>query len=175
MQQKNSRTPEIICFVLFFLFVLFSSEAFCGLNSKYAPEIKAALSRYVEYYKNRDARGIASLYLSEENVVAIGAGKDQKETNRAGIRKAYEEEFSFYREIRSLQYKVISMSSLGHICWISAEVHGNAFLAAGAGSMISGRLTAVLRRIGAKWYFVQTHFSLPADGPKIIQTERRSP
>lgn len=162
------RALTTVILVLFFL-ICSSINASGFMNSKYAPEIKAAVQKYSALYKRMDADGIASIYSSDRDIVIIGAGKDQDNIEYKGAASAYQKEFSFYKKINSLEIKINYMSSLGHICWISADVFGNVILFNGSKSVISGRLTAVLRKFGNKWLFIQTHFSIPADGPKLTE------
>lgn len=169
-REKGSPFRRALTCFIFFLFVLISSskDASGFMNYKYAPEIKAAVQKFSALYKRMDAKGIASIYLSDQDIVIVGAGKDQDNIGIEGAVPAYEKEFSFYKKINSLDFKINSMSSLGHICWISADVFGDVVLSNGSKSIISGRFTAVLRKVGLKWLFIQTHFSIPADGPKRV-------
>ncbi|MEN6465988.1 MAG: nuclear transport factor 2 family protein [Syntrophaceae bacterium] len=162
------RVLTSVILVLFFL-ICSSINASGFMNSKYAPEIKAAVQKFSALYKRMDADGIASIYSSDRDIVIIGAGKDQENIESVGAASAYRKEFSFYKKINSLEIKINYMSSLGHICWISADVFGNVILLNEAKSIVSGRFTAVLRKFGNKWLFIQTHFSIPADGPKILK------
>ena len=139
------------------------------MNPGYTAEIKATLTKYAEFYTKKDASGIVSLYLPDGDIVAIAAGKVQRNTGPAGILKTYEKEFSCYKEIASFDYKTLSIASLGHVGWISADIFANCILANGSHSIITGRFTAVLRKTGGKWLFVQSHFSIPAEGPAIYR------
>ncbi len=133
----------------FFLFVLISSskDASGFMNYKYAPEIKAAVQKFSALYKRMDAKGIASIYLADQDIVIVGAGKDQDNIGIEGAVPAYEKEFSFYKKINSLDFKINSMSSLGHICWISADVFGDVVLSNGSKSSYPEGSPAVQRKV----------------------------
>lgn len=167
---KGFRFRKKACLVFVpLILALVSTNAFGFMSPKYAPEVKAAVLKYSAFYRQMDAEGIASVYSPNGDAVVIGAGKDQDSIDSKGVISAYEKEFSFYKKIRSLDLKINSMSSLGHVCWISADVFGDVVLSNGSKSIISGRFTAVLRKFGNKWLFIQSHFSIPADGPKRIK------
>lgn len=152
-------------------FILLIWSLFCHASAKSdnMAEMGRILNRYSSHYKNMDIEGILSDYSPEPDIIAIGPGREQRSRGPEEVRRAYKRELANYKKINSLEIKTVSVSSLGHVAWISADVFGKALLTSGSPTIISGRLTAVMKKVGRKWLLMQTHFSVPIDGPQLVR------
>lgn len=140
------------------IFVTYADE---GKETRTKMEITAVVNKLAETYKNKDIEGVMALYATGPDTIAIGADVEAgKLIGPQQIRAAYERDFSTLKEISSVEYKVISISSSANVAWLTADgfasvVENNETI------KFCGRLTAVLKNINGKWLFVQTHWSFP--------------
>lgn len=152
-----------------FIALIWSLLCYASIKSDCLAEMSKVLNRYSSHYRHMDIDGIMLDYSPEPEIIAIGPGREQRSRGPEEVRRAYQRELANYKKINSLEIKTVSASSLGNIAWISADVFGKALLTSGSPTIISGRLTAIMKKVGRRWLFLQTHFSVPIDGPELVR------
>ena len=131
-------------------------------NTKSKSEIQAMVSKFNELYRAKDIEGLTGLYSDAPDVIAIGAGKLEQFVGHKAVEAAYKEEFAEVGEIKSVVHKIVSLTisgetaSLGAVRYITA-LRKNEVIQS------TGRLTAVLKKVHGRWFFIQTHYSLPPE------------
>jgi uncharacterized protein (TIGR02246 family) len=131
-------------------------------TAKTKKEIQAVMAEFNSSYRRKDIEGIMALYLNTPDTIALGTGKAGECIGHEAIRKAYEKEFSEFKEIKALEYNTLSLFVSGEIAALAADMRIAAVQGHGTVTK-AGRLTAVLKRTDGKWFFLQTHFSPPSE------------
>ena len=140
------------------------------MNPGYTAEIKATLTKYAEFYTKKDASGIVSLYLPDGDIVAIAAGKDEKNAVPAGIfEKPMRKNFPVIKRSHLLTIRHFLLPPWDTLAGFRPIFSQTAYWPMGPIRSSQGGLRAVLRKTGGKWLFVQSHFSIPAEGPAIYR------
>jgi len=131
-------------------------------NTKTEVEVMAVINQFIESFQKQDLDGNLALYASDDDVVTIGTGADEKCVGLAEIKAEGERAFA-QSEMRSIQLSWYSVSAAGAVAWVASE---GIIQAKVGGQEISFpiRLTFVLERRGERWLIVQLHGSLPAAG-----------
>lgn len=153
--------------ILFPVLIFFVFSAPVSAASKTDDEIKAAIDKFTDSYKQKDIAGVMAMYVKSPSTLVIGSGKDEKFLGYAAIKAVYEKDFASWKEITAMNYKIISLSTTGRVAWLAADLSGTYIMKEGPVN-VAGTFTAVLKKTGAKWQFAQTHFSLPSDIPMVI-------
>lgn len=125
-------------------------------------EIKEVLDKMSEDYKKGNIDEVLTLFAPDPDVVLIGSGTDEKRIGLDEIRTQVERDIA-QTESRSMEHRIISISSAGSISWCATEsiVHATV---SGQEITFDGRSTVVLEKRGDKWLIVQMHFSTPLSG-----------
>jgi len=128
--------------------------------AKVEKEIKAVLKKHGDYFKAKNLDGVMSLYAKEPDVISIGSEENEEAIGLDQIRAEYKKSFAAISSLNSISYKNLRISSVGNAAWLYMEVKINLVLTrTGKPLDINGRFTAVLKKKGNQWLFVQTHFS----------------
>lgn len=135
--------------------------------SKVKGQLGAAIEKLNGAYKNKDIKGVMAMYAKDPAVTAIGTVKDEKVVGPDAVKALYERDFNNFIDVKKMAYKIISFGSSGKIAWLAADMSAT-FVTKDGEMDIAGRLTAVLKKTGKKWQFVQTHFSFPVAAPQVI-------
>ena len=127
-------------------------------------EIQSVLDRFCEGYGNKDIDILLSLFDPDPDVLVIGTGEDEKRTGLEEIKIQFERDFCQSDQL-TVEFKNVSVSELGPVCWVAGDTHVY-FTAENKAMRVFLRFTGVLANRDGKWLFVQTHFSLPfSDSP----------
>jgi len=165
---ETSPVRGIIAFSILILFLLsLSFPAAVFAASKTEGEIKAALGKLSGAYKNKDLKGVMAMYAKGAGTLTIGSGKEEKALGYEAVKKVYEKDFTLWIMNTAMDYKIHALSSAGKVAWLAADLSATYITRDGILD-VAGRFTAVLKKTGKNWQFVQTHFSFPADPPQVI-------
>jgi ketosteroid isomerase-like protein len=164
----TSHFRSVISFVILILFLIsLSVPAAVSAASKTEGEIKAAMDKLNKAYKNKDIKGVMAMYAKGPGTIVIGSGKEENAVGHEAIKKLYEKDFTLWKMNTAMDYKIFSFSSSGKVAWLAADMSAT-FITNDGMIDITGRFTAVLKKSGKNWQFVQTHFSFPADPPQVM-------
>jgi len=164
----TSHIRGVISFVILILFLISVSfpAAVCAA-SRTDGEIKAAMDKLNKAYKNKDIKGVMAMYAKGPGTIVIGSGKEENAVGHETIKKLYEKDFTLWKMNTAMDYKICALSSSGRVAWLAADMSAT-FITNDGVVDIAGRFTAVLKKSGKNWQFVQTHFSFPADPPQVM-------
>jgi len=140
-------------------------------TSKVEGEIKAILKKHGEFYKAKDLKGIMSLYAKRSDIISVGSqeGKDAVGYERIGAE--YKKAFAAVSEVKSIDYSNLNISASGNVAWVYMQIRAVIVMSQILKTVdVKGRFTAVLKKEGKQWQFVQTHFS-EAAGPVVVAFE----
>ena len=130
------------------------------VSPKAEGEIKAVLKKHSEFYKTKDLKGIMSLYAKGPDVVSIGSEEGKDAIGYEQISAKYKKAFADITDIKLISYSNLSISVFGNVAWVYIQIKASLNMAQGGKPVdIKGRVTAVLKKDGKQWQFVQTHFS----------------
>jgi ketosteroid isomerase-like protein len=149
-------------FILLGSLMVFPDSLSVPKTSKTRKEIQTVMAKFTSSYRRKDIEGIMALYSNAPNTIALGTGKAGKCIGHEAIRRAYQKEFSEFKEIKAVGYENLSLFVSGEIAALAADTR----VAAVRGHRTvtkSGRLTAILKRTDGNWFFLQTHFSPPSE------------
>jgi ketosteroid isomerase-like protein len=134
-------------------------------------EIKAVLKKHGELYKARDLKGIMNLYAKGPEVMSIGSEEGKVAIGQGQISAEYKKSFVAIAELKSISSSNFKMSVSGNVAWVYLQIKASLVLAQGGKPLdVKGHFTAVLKKDGKQWKFVQTHFSEVAR-PLVITFE----
>jgi ketosteroid isomerase-like protein len=162
---NDSKGTFLFIVLVLFVFSL-SLTATASAAAKTEGEIKAAMDKMNKAYKAKDLKGVMAMFAKSPAVAVIGSGKE-KAVGYDAVRKIYEKDFTFWKMVTALDYKIFALSSSGKAAWLAADMSATYITGDGVVD-VAGRFTAVLKKTGKNWQFVQTHFSFPADAPKVV-------
>lgn len=133
---------------------------------KASPEVEQAvlttLTESWDAYRRQEADEVISFYTDDEDLVAIGTGRDERFLGRESLRQGLVKDFSQGHEAK-LVITWASVSQAGQVAWVAAECVAEVNLGCQT-ARVPGRLTAVFEQRGGRWCIMQTHFSLPGAG-----------
>jgi len=165
---ESSHVRGVISFLILILFLIsLSFPAAVSASSGTKGEIKAAMDKLSKAYKNKDLKGVMAMYAKGSGTLVIGSGKEEKAVGYEAIKKVYEKDFTLWKMNTAMDYKIYALSSSGKVAWLAADMSAT-FITRDGVLDVAGRFTAVMRKTGKNWQFVQTHFSFPADPPMVI-------
>lgn len=140
--------------------LLLPAPAAAKTTAKVEREIKTVLKKHSEYFKAKNLDGVMSLYAKEPDVTSIGSDDGEEAIGAERIRAEYKKSFAAIAALNTMSYQNLHISSSGNVAWLYMEVKINVLMAkAQKPLVINGRFTAVLKKKGSRWQFVQTHFS----------------
>ena len=126
-------------------------------------EVKAALEGYAKAYAARDIKGVMDLIAPEAETAFTGCeGGESLLLGLDQVKTGHEHDFSEAKSIRT-ECSPLVIGAKGDVAWFSARLvlHWDT----GTKKLLyAGRWTGVLEKRDGKWLFVQSHFSLPAEG-----------
>jgi ketosteroid isomerase-like protein len=137
-------------------------------DSKTEIEVMAFMNRFNRAYRTRKIDDLMALFAPDPDVVLIGTGLDGRLVGRDKIRARAERDWA-QSEASSFEYGWTSVSKIGSVALVSAEVTARANIA-GKENVFPWRFTAALDNRAGKWLVCQLHLSAPASG----QTEGKS-
>ncbi|MBF0564588.1 MAG: nuclear transport factor 2 family protein [Nitrospirae bacterium] len=127
-------------------------------------EIDIMLKAFSKAYVDRDLIDVMSYYSTDQDTIAVGSNEDEKFIGPEMIKEGYLQDFLAAKQLKYFDVKVLALSSYGNVAWLFADA--NVGIVTKQKTIdVKGRFTAVLKRGGSGWKFVQTHFSLPAPTP----------
>jgi ketosteroid isomerase-like protein len=133
-------------------------------------EIKAMLKKHGELYKAKDIQGIMNLYAPGPGVMSIGSEERKVAIGYEQISAEYKKAFAAITELKSISSSNFNIGVSGNVAWVYAQIKASLVLAGGKPLDVKCHLTAVLKKDGKQWKFVQTHFSEVAR-PLVITFE----
>lgn len=140
-------------------------------NPKAEGEIKSVLKKHNNYYKAKDLDGVMSLYAKGPDVVSIGPDEGEEAIGYEQIRGEYKKAFAALEEFKTINYSNLKISVAGNVAWIYVQIKASMIMTQGGQAAdVKGRFTAVLKKNGKQWQFVQAHFSEPSR-PIVITFE----
>ena len=126
-------------------------------------EVKAALEGYAKAYAAKDIKGVMDLIAPDAETAFTGCeGDESLLVGFDQVKTGHEHDFSQAQSIRT-ECTPLVISAKGDVAWFSARLvlHWDT----GTKKLLyAGRWTGVLEKRDGKWLFVQSHFSLPAEG-----------
>jgi ketosteroid isomerase-like protein len=125
-------------------------------NARIKKEIETLMTVYNTLYQNKDVEGIMELYSTDSDIIMLGKGAYS--IGHKAIREAYQQEFSSFSEIKSGEWKPLSLLITGDIVTLAAARHLTAVRGSEVVNIV-GAVTAVIKKINGDWFFIQTHFS----------------
>ena len=127
------------------------------LSSENEAAVVAVLKRFSQAYSARDADAALALFLPEDETVMIGSGQEEISIGFSQVKKVLMRQFA---EWDALSFELKWGAALGQesIAWVATVVSATD----SRQRRSTGRFTAVLQQRHGQWFFVQTHFSFPA-------------
>lgn len=157
----------VVCaFIILFIMAL-SLPAAASASSGVKGEVKAAMDKLSKAYKNKDLKGVMAMYAKGSGTLVIGSGKEETAAGHKAIKKVYEKDFELWKLNTVMDYKIHALASSGKVAWLAADLSAT-FITRDGVLDVAGRFTAVMKKTGKNWQFVQTHFSFPSDPPQVV-------
>ncbi len=124
--------------------------------------VQSTLDKIAEAFEERDLDKMMSLFSTDEDLVVMGTGADEKKVGKSEVKSLFKRDWA-QSEASSIAYNWKSITVEGKIAWVAAEA---AFYArVGSREMhIPTRLTIILKKTGKEWLIVHWHASIPAAG-----------
>ena len=129
-------------------------------NAETEAAVMGTLNKFLETYRQRDIKGLMSLFPPDKDQVMFGTGADEKRIGRDEIKFQAERDWS-QTEALDFNLNWIQVSAAGPVAWVAADGVGQG-KAGGQEFLFPVRMTAVLEQRGDQWYLVQSHVSLPS-------------
>jgi ketosteroid isomerase-like protein len=145
-------------FILLGSLMVFPDSLSAPKAAKTRKDIQTVMMKFSSSYRKKDVGGIMALYSNTPDTIALGIVKAGKCIGRQAIRKAYEREFSQFKEIEAVEYKMLSLFVSGDVASLAADISVSAMCEHGP-VRTTERVTAILKKTDGKWFFQQTHFS----------------
>jgi ketosteroid isomerase-like protein len=124
-------------------------------------EILSILDDYAKYYLNKDLDGLISLFVSDQDLVAIGTGADEWVNGLDQLRNGFIRDLSQADDIRMI-FDNLTISKLEEVVWVSGTMTMHAMVD-GSEVIMPGRITMVLIKRNNGWLFTHLHYSVPAE------------
>jgi ketosteroid isomerase-like protein len=124
--------------------------------------VLSTLDKIAEAFEERDLDKMMSLFSTDEDMVVMGTGADEKRVGKSEARSLFKRDWS-QSEASSIDYNWRSISAEGKFAWSAVE----ATVYARIGSReihLPSRLTIIMKKSGKEWLIVHWHASLPASG-----------
>lgn len=122
--------------------------------------LQEAIERLEACYSARDIDGILSF--TSPGFIGYGSGSDEVVLSAEELRLMLVRDFSQCESIR-MTFTNMHVREDVRAGWMLADCTISAMIS-GKEVVLSGRMTAVFRKIPPGWQMVQTHFSLPCAG-----------
>jgi ketosteroid isomerase-like protein len=140
-------------------------------SPKVEGEIKAFLKKHGELYRAKDLKGVMSLYAKGPDTMSIGSEEGKVAIGYDQISAEYKKAFAAVREIKSIDSSRFNLSVSGNVAWVFVQINASLItVRGGKPEDVKGFFTAVLKKDGKEWKFVQTHFAEVAK-PLVITFE----
>jgi len=122
----------------------------------------STLDKIAEAFEERDLDKMMSLFSTDEDMVVIGTGADEKRVGKSEARSLFKRDWS-QSEASSIDYNWKSISAEGKLAW--AAVEATVYARIGSREIhLPSRLTIIMKKSGKQWLIVHWHASLPASG-----------
>jgi ketosteroid isomerase-like protein len=122
--------------------------------------ILAAISSYAQAYGRKNVDSI--LAMTVPDFFGFGSGPDEKVSSRDELRSQLERDFAQSGQI-DMKFGPAAISADGNVAWYASGCTIDVVVG-GQKISLDGRMTAVLKKVGNEWLFVQMHFSVPDRG-----------
>jgi ketosteroid isomerase-like protein len=124
--------------------------------------VLSTLDKIAEAFEERDLDKMMSLFYTDEDMVVIGTGADEKRVGKSEVRSLFKRDWS-QSEASSIVYNWKSISAEGKFAW--AAVEATVYARIGSREIhLPTRLTIIMKKSGKQWLIVHWHASLPASG-----------
>lgn len=124
--------------------------------------VLSTLDKIAEAFEERDLDKMMSLFYTDEDIVVIGTGADEKRVGKSEARSLFKRDWS-QSEASSIDYNWKSISAEGKFAW--AAVEATVYARIGSREIhLPTRLTIIMKKSGKQWLIVHWHTSLPASG-----------
>jgi ketosteroid isomerase-like protein len=124
--------------------------------------VLSTLDKIAEAFEERDLDKMMSLFSTDEDMVVIGTGADEKRIGKSEVRSLFKRDWS-QSEASSIGYNWKSISAEGKFAW--AAVEATVYARIGSREIhLPSRLTIIMKKSGKEWLIVHWHASLPASG-----------
>jgi ketosteroid isomerase-like protein len=117
------------------------------------------LRQFIAGYESGDLDAVVDTLLPDTDLVLLGTAADERRVGIDEARSQFERDIS-QSESRSLQIGWTSISAVGDVAWLAAELTVTA-VAGGESVAFPVRLTAVFEQRDSTWKFAQAHLSVP--------------
>ncbi len=142
------------------------SFAFAGgspaRSSSAETEIGNMLTTYARAYERKDLDTIMSLVAENPVPIFVDARTDGRNVGLEEIRAGYAADFARFQSAK-VDFTWLAVESKGPVAWFASEWVADVDTGNGRVT-VPARWTAVLRKKGGKWLFVQSHFSYTRSG-----------
>jgi ketosteroid isomerase-like protein len=135
------------------------------LTEKTELGVESTLDKVAEAFEERDLDKMMSLFSSDEDIIVIGTGADEKKVGKSEARSLFKRDWS-QSEASSIVYNWKSISVEGKFAWATTE----ATFYARIGSReihLPTRMTIIMKKLAKEWQIVHWHASVPAFGQQI--------
>lgn len=131
-----------------------------ALTEQQRGEVCSMMDRYARMYRDRDLRGLVSLF--SPSICGYGSGPDEV------VRNASEMKVQLMRDLTQadaiqISFEGVHVDGEMPVAWVMADCAFEVMVK-GQRLCMTGRITAVLKNTGARWRFEQIHFAIPAAG-----------
>jgi ketosteroid isomerase-like protein len=172
--KKGVVMKRLMCFLVMAMVVgalIVPATTAAKASPKLEGEIKTVLKKHSEFYKAKDLNGVMSLYAKGPDVISIGSEDGEEAIGSEQISAAYKKAFAAISDIKTVSYSNLNISASGNVAWVYLQIKASLIMSQGVKPVdVKGRLTAVLKKNGKQWQFVQAHFSEVAK-PVVITFE----
>jgi len=135
------------------------------LTEKTELGVQSTLDKVAEAFEERDLDKMMSLFSTDEDIIVIGTGADEKKVGKSEARSLFKRDWS-QSEASSIVYNWKSISAEGKFAW--ATVEATFYARIGSREIhLPTRITIILKKLGKEWLIVHWHASLPASGQQI--------
>jgi ketosteroid isomerase-like protein len=124
--------------------------------------VLSTLDKIAEAFEERDLDKMMALFSTDEDMVVMGTGADEKRVGKSEVRSLFKRDWS-QSEASSIEYNWKSISAEGKFSW--AAVEATVYARIGSREIhLPSRLTIIMKKSGKEWLIVHWHASLPASG-----------
>jgi ketosteroid isomerase-like protein len=120
--------------------------------------VRKVLDQFIASYERGDVDGVVDTLVTGPDLVLLGTEADERRVGPAEVRAQFERDIS-QSSTRSLHLGWTSVSALGDVAWIAADL-AIEMTADGRSTSFPVRLTAVLERRDGTWKIAQGHLSV---------------
>lgn len=128
-------------------------------------KVLSILDMVAEAFEERDLDKMMSLFSTDDDIVVIGTGADEKKIGRSEIKSLFKRDWA-QSEASSIVYNWRSIFAEENLAW--ATIEASFYARVGSREMhLPTRLTIILKKYADDWLIVHWHASIPAAGQQI--------